>query len=300
MKLTGLHLLLTYKCNYECDHCFVRSGPYQQGVMTLKNVRHILAEARDLGTVNSIYFEGGEPFLYYAVMLKGIEEAAKAGFKVGIVTNNYWATEKEDALEWLRPLTGLVSDLAISTDLYHADEMMSLHAKNAVAAALELGISSGAISIDQPIGCNEASSGNESEVKAFPVRIRGRAVEKLAHKAEVKPWDSFTECPDEDFFEPGRLHVDPFGNLFICQGLNIGNIYSQKLSEIIDNYDPDTHPVIGPLIKGGPAELVRRYNLPFTESYADACHLCFISRSKLMGEFPDAIGPEQVYGGDDQ
>ena len=27
MNLTGLHLLLTYRCNYDCDHCFVWSGP---------------------------------------------------------------------------------------------------------------------------------------------------------------------------------------------------------------------------------------------------------------------------------
>ena len=31
MKLTGLHLLLTYQCVLECDHCFVWGSPWQKG-----------------------------------------------------------------------------------------------------------------------------------------------------------------------------------------------------------------------------------------------------------------------------
>ena len=43
--------------------------------MTLGQVRRILQEAKEVGTVTSIYFEGGEPFLYYPVLLRGIIEA---------------------------------------------------------------------------------------------------------------------------------------------------------------------------------------------------------------------------------
>ena len=87
MKLSGLHLLLTYQCNLECDHCFVWGSPWQSGTMTLRTVRHILQQAKDLGTVKWFYFEGGEPFLYYAVLVKGVQEAASLGFQVGIVSN---------------------------------------------------------------------------------------------------------------------------------------------------------------------------------------------------------------------
>ena len=34
MKLSGLHLLLTCQCTFECDHCFVWGSPWQSGVMT--------------------------------------------------------------------------------------------------------------------------------------------------------------------------------------------------------------------------------------------------------------------------
>ena len=58
MILTGLHLLLTYQCNYECDHCFVWGSPFQKGVMTLAQVRDITRQAQELGTVEWIYLEG--------------------------------------------------------------------------------------------------------------------------------------------------------------------------------------------------------------------------------------------------
>ena len=54
MKLTWLHLLLTYQCNLECDHCFVWGGQWQEGTMSLPQIRDILQQAKDLGTVSSM------------------------------------------------------------------------------------------------------------------------------------------------------------------------------------------------------------------------------------------------------
>ena len=73
--LSGLHLLLTYECNYECDHCFVWGGPSQSGTMTVETIEHILGEAEALGTIEWIYFEGGEAFLYYQILRRGIRSA---------------------------------------------------------------------------------------------------------------------------------------------------------------------------------------------------------------------------------
>jgi MoaA/NifB/PqqE/SkfB family radical SAM enzyme len=92
MNLTGLHLLLTYQCNYECEHCFVWGTPTQKGVMTLAQIREVYRQARELGTVETIYLEGGEPFLYYPVMVRAAQEAAALGFRVGLLSNVYWAT----------------------------------------------------------------------------------------------------------------------------------------------------------------------------------------------------------------
>ncbi len=295
MELTGLHLLLTHQCNYECDHCFVWGSPSQSGTMTLRAVRHILQEAQEAGTVKWIYFEGGEPFLYYPVMLKGVQEAAALGFQVGIVSNSYWATEIEDAIEWLRPMTGLIQDLSVSVDAYHGSEESKQLAGNVRAAAQSLGMPVDGISIAQPQADSAPSSGQlppgESEVM-----YRGRAVEQLAARATSRPWQGFTECPHEDLRQPGRLHVDPFGNLHICQGISIGNLFQMPLRDICAAYDPVSFPIVGPLLEGGPAELVRRYGLSHDEGYADACHLCYQARRALRQRFPQVLLPDQMYG----
>lgn len=41
--LTGIHFLLTYACNFECDHCFVYGGPRAKGTFTVGQVRDALA-----------------------------------------------------------------------------------------------------------------------------------------------------------------------------------------------------------------------------------------------------------------
>jgi hypothetical protein len=125
---------------------------------------------------------------------------------------------------------------------------------------------------------------------------RGRAAVTLADQAALQPWQTFTACPHEDLREPGRVHLDPFGNLHICQGISIGNLFRAPLGEICRAYDPASHPIIGPLLAGGPAELARRYGLCTQAGYADACHLCYAARRALRPRFPDLLGPGQMYG----
>ena len=296
MKLTGLHLLLTYQCTFECDHCFVFGSPSQTGVMTVAQIREILRQARDAGTIESIYFEGGEPFLYYAVMLKGVREAVEAGFSAGGVSNAYWATSQEDALEWLRPLAGLVADLTISSDLYHYDERNSQHAQDAARAAQQLGIPLGAICVAQPEETNAMLTVGQIPSGESAVMYRGRAACKLVSRAELQPWQRFDECPHENLHEPGRCHLDPLGNLHVCQGVSLGNVFEMPLKEICARYDADAHPICGPLLNGGLAALVTEYALPHEGSYADACHLCYEARQSLRERFPAILLPDQMYG----
>ncbi len=297
MKLTGLHLLLTYECTFECDHCFVWGSPWQSGTMTLRDVRVILRQAKETGTVTGIYFEGGEPCLYYPITLASVRAASELGFQVGIVTNGYWATDVEDARLWLSPFTGLIQNLTLSSDLFHYSEKLSRQVQNAQTAADELGIPIGVISIAEPEAARAATRIGQLPEGESAVLFRGRAAEKLIDRVTTRhPWRQFTACPFEDLQEPGRVHVDPLGNLHICQGIIVGNVFDTPLAEICKTYDPGSHPVTGPLLAGGPAELVRAYDLPHADGYADACHLCDEARRALRRQFPAALGPDQMYG----
>jgi hypothetical protein len=128
------------------------------------------------------------------------------------------------------------------------------------------------------------------------VSFRGRAVEKLAAGLPRRHFACFTKCTDEELAQPRRVHLDPFGNVFVCQGVSIGNLRAGTLSEIMRDYRPTEHPLVGPLLRGGPAELARVYGLPEGDLYVSGCHLCYLVRQRLLDRFPEYLCPGQVYG----
>ncbi|MCJ7618729.1 MAG: radical SAM protein, partial [Anaerolineae bacterium] len=297
--LTGIHLLLTYTCNYECDHCFLYCGPHAEGTFTLEHLRVALDEAEKMGSVDIIYFEGGEPFLYYPLMVEGMRMAGDRGFQTGIVTNAYWATTEEDAELWLRPLVEReVGDLSLSDDDFHHGAGEDNPAKRASRAARRLGIPTDSICIDQP---TVETGLDRQQEKGRPVigggaMFRGRAVEKLVEGLPTRPWEELTRCPYEDLAEPGRVHLDAFGHVHLCQGLSMGNMWETPLATMAHNYDPGSHPICGPLLAGGPALLARRYAVEHEEEYVDECHFCYSLRLALLDRFPQYLAPRQVYG----
>ena len=296
MKVTGLHFLLTYQCIYECDHCFVWGSPRQTGVMSIDQVQGYMRQARDTKTVDWIYFEGGEPFLYYPVLMRGVQLATSMGFHVGVVTNAFWAINKNDALTWLKPFADMVEDLSISCDQYHDCDEENALARNALSAAEELSIPVGLIRIAQPEQISLEDREGQLPEGESRVMFRGRAACKLSDKVEGISWSKFDACLNEDLREPGRVHVDPFGNIHICQGIVIGNLNEKSLRTICEEYKPDTHPIVGPLLANGPAGLVKKYDLPHNKHYADACHLCYEARNSLRDRFPAVVAPPNMYG----
>jgi hypothetical protein len=162
---------------------------------------------------------------------------------------------------------------------------------------VRLGLPQGVITIEVPEGCDAYDQVGKGEpITGGAVRFRGRAVAKLTEGVPRRPWTEFVECPSEDFTNPGRVHVDAFGHVQTCQGLVMGNLWQQPLTKIVANYDPQAHPIIGPLLAGGPKALVERYDLSHEETYCDACHLCYLARDQLRPRFPQYLAPATVYG----
>ena len=284
--LTGLHILLSYSCTYECDHCFVYSSPRAGGTFTLGQIRDVLREAGEIDTVTTIFFEGGEPFLYFPLMLESAKVAKSACFDVGVVTNGYFAISEEDAELWLAPLRDLgISNLTISDDVLHNGDEEDAASRRALAAAEKLDIPTETISIEEP-----------SATQVCGVMFRGRAVEKLAPGLPTRNWEEFDECPHENLESPTRLHLDCFGNVQICQGISLGNMWETPLSEIVEKYEVGRHKICAPLARGGPARLAREYGVEHEDAYVDACHLCYHARGALLDRFSQWLAPRQVYG----
>lgn len=298
--LKGVHFLLSYKCDSECDHCFVWGRPAARGAFSNEQINDILKEAKKLGTVAYVSVEGGEPFLYYPIMVRTVEEAASLGFHAEVITNCYWATCAADAEQWLLPIAQAKNvELSLSSDLYHGENWQIEEVKNAVRAANKLGLKVGIMAIKHP---NEIAALKEIEgakVDLSELMYKGRAAAKLAEKTAKKHWSEFTKCPYENLTEPERVHVDPFGYVHVCQGISIGNAWQKPFSRIIIEYRPNENAILEPLIRGGPVALVQQFDLSHDECYSDACHLCYSARYVLRSKYPDILAPDEMYGEND-
>jgi MoaA/NifB/PqqE/SkfB family radical SAM enzyme len=290
MAVTGVHFLVTYQCTQECDHCFVFSSPRARAVFSGNRLTELIEQCRAVGTVEWVFFEGGEPFLYYPVLMRGVRRAAQLGFRVGIVTNAYWATSLDDALLCLETLgPGCVQELSLSSDdLHHgADPVALKRIDDATAAADRLGIPVSTIRVEHPV-----PDGGD-------VMFRGRAADVLTAGLPRSPASAFRACPHEPLAAPERVHVDPLGLVHVCQGITIGNAFETPLDEILQRYHPTSHAIVGPLLRGGPAELARAVEFAAGGSgYADACHLCFLARRHARENGHPQLAPAHVYTGD--
>jgi len=295
--LKSIHFLLSYMCNFECDHCFLYCSPRSKGTFRIGQVNEILDDLKRIPTVKGVGFEGGEPFLFYPLLVESVRCATEKGFKTAIETNTYWATDEEDAVLWLQPLqqAGLTL-LEVSDDTFHHGEEVVNSAKRALSAAEQLGLGAGSICIDKPEIKEAEGQEKGSPLYTGGAKLRGRAIEKLTGDLPMTSWEKLTECPFEDLRDPARVHIDVFGNVHLCQGLSMGNLWETPLSEQVRTYRPEDHPICGPLLRGGPAQLAREHDLEHEDKYVDPCHFCSKMCLSLIDRFPEYLGPRQVYG----
>jgi hypothetical protein len=257
-----------------------------------------ISQIRRAASVRWIYFEGGEPFLFFPLLLEAVRCAADRGFSTAVVTNGYWITSERDLGFTIRPLVAAgLKKLQISIDdlhryrrLEHLKPQLLDMARRFRLTCQILGVEQKATD-DEPLLERKGQTITEGEIV-----FRGRAVTHLAPDHAAWAWDSFDSCPHERLDDPQRLHLDPHGHVHLCQGTLLGNLDKDPLDLLLAGYEPAAHPIAGPLLRGGPAALVTQYGLAHEEGYADACHLCYHARSQLLERFPDVLGPPSVYG----
>ena len=297
-RLEALHFLVTYRCTYACEHCFVWGGPDQESTMTAAQLHEATDQAAGAGCT-TVYFEGGEPMLAYPVVLAAARHARALGLEVGIVSNCYWAETVDDALVWLAPFAEIgLADLALSSYAYFTERLEDeTRLRNALLAARRLGLPGAVLEVgaaaaltDLGVPCGEPGE----------IMFKGRAAQALATGERLRrPPAELASCPHEDFADPGRCHVGADGNLMPCQGISVGNLWQTPLHEILAGYEPAALPVVREIQAGGPWALATATGLePALPLYADECHLCYELRSRLRaaGRHLDVLCPDACYG----
>jgi MoaA/NifB/PqqE/SkfB family radical SAM enzyme len=297
--LTDLHILLTYNCSLRCRHCYIFSDQRASGKISLSQISQFLNDGRKHPDLKWVFFTGGEPFTQYPLLLKAVQRARKLDYEVGIETNGFFARTESAALRFLRPLADMrVKEIRISNDILHYKNPDNSPAKRALLAAQKLGMSTKLVRIPY----SEADNPKQNE--KYPVTsilepqlmFSGRAADTMLTERPSFDWKNFTRCPRSDIAAPRQVFVDAYGFVQICPGISIGNASDKPLHRIIEDYDLREHPILLPLHAQGPSGLIRDFNIHTGKEYVGPCHCCYLTRRELIDQYPELLGPRNVYG----
>ncbi len=279
-SLTAIHFLITYGCSAECDHCFLWGTPSRSAAMTVEMIDNFFTQIQGVGTVTAVCAEGGESFAEYDVLVHFLHAATARGLSTSALTNASWVESRRQAEERIAELRAAgLTNLGISTDEWHRRFIPVERVDMLLEVCTRAGL--------------EAS---RMETTVAGIMFRGRAAERFAPHQPARPARELTTCPHEKLDAPSRVHLDCYGMLHLCQGLTLGRA---PIAEAIAAYDPANHPIVRPLLEGGPyalAQFAATFGFEITPGYADACHLCYRAREFLRSQFPDLLGPDEMYG----
>lgn len=301
--LTNYGFMLTYKCTIACPHCIVKAGPHRTEEMTAEDAYDWLDQIKAFSDSRNIRpgisLTGGEPFYNRELLGKVARYAGQTGFLVSVVSNAYWASTREEALETVRSMEA-VGYFSISTDRYHQEFIPLDHIRNAVFACKKLGkeynIAVATVSEEDPsylalIDLLLEFTERDRIETALLVTV-GRAAtavdtESLGYAAEpCKAACSMASFPV----------IFPDGRVIACIGppivlpdfnpLHLGNLKKNSLDEILNQAEKNT--ILHAIRTFGPSSLVEQLKekgygelLPDsfqTDSICDICNQLFTSR----------------------
>lgn len=135
--IKSICFLTTYNCNARCSFC--ECGPRERDRLSLDEMKRLIDEALELGTVGQVVFSGGEPTLLGDELLEGIAYAHERKMLTRVVTNGFWGSKSPDAAAaFVDRLIGAgLSEINISIDDLHQKYIPLWRVKNAYLACYE-------------------------------------------------------------------------------------------------------------------------------------------------------------------
>ena len=270
-----------------------------------------------------VHLTGGEPFLNFELLLKGVQAASARGITCYLETSASWCVDEQETETRLRALqdAGLQAVL-ISCSPFHAEKIPPERTLRAIRATLEIFGGRGLIvylaeylDVIQRFGLERPTplSRYEQEFvregaqrilwQGYGIISGGRSGYALGHLVPRYPAETFqpARCADEILYAH-HSHFDLYGNYIsgFCGGLTIGSW--RELPQVLDDFRSGRYPaLVEILIQSGPYGLYQYASQEFEytsldDGYAGKCHLCVDVRRYLLerGEFAE-LQPRGFY-----
>ena len=320
-----LGIILSYRCHSGCKHCLYNCGPgWEKEPMSPEVLRQALQAVTAWPQPPQVHFTGGEPFLYFPLLLEGAHLANELGIVSYVETSAGWCVDDAETVERFAELqrAGLQAVL-ISCSPFHAERIPPARTVRAFRAALQIFGSSGVIlylpeflqviqrfDVERPTPISQyveefgVEGARRILWQGYGIISGGRSGYELGHLVSRYPATTFAEADcAADILYAHHSHLDLYGNYIsgFCGGLTVGDWHD--LRQLLADFRAKRYPpLIEVLIEEGPYGLLQlardRHDYePLSEGYAGKCHLCVDVRRHLVatGKFKE-LRPQAFYG----
>ncbi len=266
-----------------------------------------------MGVNSGLHFTGGEPFLNFPLLLKGVTLAEKEGIpSIFVETNAFWAREDEDTYRKLMLLkeAGL-KGILVSVNPFVVEHVPFERIERVVRVGYE--VFGGNLFIYQieyyRMFRNWKLKGRLSLKEFFErggrlkgeLLLMGRAVYRM--EGFLSPsFFSFERICFPELFRSWHNHWDNYGNVVpgFCAGISLGN-WKENPEIYEKGVDLDKLPLVKILAEEGVKGLLvwakKLFDYRERKSYLSPCHLCLDIRNFLVerGEILSELSPLQYY-----
>ena len=325
-------LILSYKCNAECQHCMYACSPkWKDDWISKNNLYKILEQladkiepspygSNDISLNFGLHFTGGEPFLNYKLLCEAVDMASDLNIPSTFVeTNGYWAVNDDITKDKLNLLKkkGL-KGILISVNPFYLEYVPFERTERAVRISHEIfGEDMMVYQFEyyrrfRRLGIKDKMSFNdfiniekgEDFAKNAEFFITGRAAYTLKLQNIFPRYQANHLCKDQckpPFLRNWHNHFDNYGNFIpgYCSGISLGDC--RELDKLLEKGISDKeYPILKFLINDdfeGLLSFAKEYGYcENQQGYLSKCHLCIDIRKYLSykNEFKE-LEPKEFY-----
>lgn len=326
IKPKGISFIISYQCDLKCSHCFFQSN-IGNNVLDPETVKVCLEDIKDYVKLEWLHITGGEPFLFQQNLTEIIKIGKRYGItNIGTVSNAFWATSREIAVEILSKLKDAgLTGLCVSADYFHQLGVPLDRVKNVIYAMKYLNLNGHSYIVSCFIGsrktkCRENKKEeiiqnketekiiNEIKEICGPIPIAEVYVRPIGRGSTYGNWDNgiiegycdeLCVClGDIGPMKPQMVYIDCYKLVQICYGIIIGNVNKKSFKNVLTEYDSSQNIIIDTITQNGPIgllSLAENFGYKRKNTYLNKCHLCYDTRKFLTPFYPNILSPRECY-----
>jgi hypothetical protein len=264
---------------------------------------------------HGLHFTGGEPFLNFELLLKGVEIANELKIPSTFVeTNCFWCIDDKSTKEHLRLLKDKgLNGILISVNPFYLEYVpfertergirisREVFGENVILYQLEYYLRFKGLGIKGKVGFEDYCKLEEDMVSRVELFLMGRAVYELS---DIYPKHHLEQIFNAPCFlsllRDWHNHVDNFANFIpgYCAGISLGDFRNlDKLLE--EGVDLERYPILKFLATKdfkGLFQFAKDFGYQEQDHYLSKCHLCVDIRRYLVAKDKfEELAPKEFY-----